>query len=58
MPESARTLNRWIPTRKTAMVLDLLCDGEVVERLVSGAMGIATDIANKEAGHSISAMIG
>jgi len=31
MTESTRTLNRWTPTRKAAVVLDLLRGGEAAE---------------------------
>ena len=31
MAESTRTLNRWTPTRKAAVVLELLRGGEAVE---------------------------
>ena len=31
MPESTRTVNRWTPTRKAAVVLELLRGGEAVE---------------------------
>jgi transposase-like protein len=31
MPESTRTLNRWTPTRKAAVILELLRGGEAGE---------------------------
>lgn len=31
MPESTRTVNRWTPTRKTAVILDLLRGGDAGE---------------------------
>jgi len=31
MAESTRTVNRWTPTRKAAVILDLLRGGDAVE---------------------------
>jgi transposase len=31
MPESTRTVNRWTPTRKTAVIVELLRGGDAVE---------------------------
>jgi transposase-like protein len=31
MPESTRTVNRWTPTRKAAVIVELLRGGDAVE---------------------------